>query len=378
MRLIINESQAEKLIDKIVFEQNMNIGRGGTDLRRAWHSVLSSKHGLPNGSDYENYTYIANIQDVIRESATNNIKTFLSVFRPYQAYDNKNKKAYKDYVNINGEELTQQDISKKVNKTFNFTEGTVIASHNGLLAIARAMAGLRGNPGKITLQFGTQTDVDAGKEERFTQGVVYQSSTTYEPINIINGLLSLISIVAVNPQNRQLTATYSNTTNWSDDVLYKRIEMYINTIIIGANLFFDPQNITPETVKNTLSDKGFITKLDFDIKPMFDALRNLRNMEDKINNKDYNQNKYEAISKISSQYIPSLLAAMKPVYVNNLKLFGVNFLPEYQNEILKSADTKVNFPKNLNLANNHKTQFTSRGASGTRVSGTLQTVNTNY
>ena len=111
---------------------------------------------------------------------------------------------------------------------------------------------------------------------------------------------------------------------------------------------------------------------------MFDALRNLRNIEDKINNKDYNQNKYEAISKISSQYIPSLLAAMKPVYVNNLKLFGVNFLPEYQNEILNSADTKVNFPTNLNLANNHKTQFTSRGASGTRVSGTLQTVNTNY
>lgn len=382
MKLILKEKQVKRLIDEIILEQNMNIGRGGTDLRRVSHNYLSDNYGLPDGAEHENFYYSARIPDVIKQSENDDVSKFLSIFTPIQKY-NSDEKAYLDYVNVNGQELTQNDIKQRVNRTFDFNQGTITATHNGLLAIARAMVGLRGRPGKLTLQFGTQKNVEAGKEERFTQGVVYQSTTTYNTSKSINGLLSLISMAAVEPENRKLSASYGNTSNLSDDELLRRIQNFINAIISGANLFFDTQSISLENVVKTLKPKGFVSNLNFDITPLFEALKKLRTLNDiedvpYQNKKDYNFNKYEQIKNISNEFIPSLLTEMKQVYVNNLKLFGTHFLPEYRDEILRNADTKVDFPKNLNLADSHKTQIMSKGTMGGKTTGSIQTISTNY
>lgn len=377
MKLILKEKQVKRLINEIILEQNMNIGRGGTDLRRVSHNYLSDNYGLPDGAEHENFYYSARIPDVIKQSEDGDVSKFLSVFTPIQKY-NSDEKAYLDYVSVNGQELTQNDITQRVNRTFDFKQGTITATHNGLLAIARAMVGLRGNPGKLTLQFGTQKNIEAGKKERFTQGVVYQSSTSYDVTKAINGLLSLLSVFAIKPENRNLTALYGNTANLDDDTFIRRIQFFIDNIISGSNLFFDPQSITRDTVVSTLTPKGFVSNLNFDINPMMNALKNLRSIDDKINNKEYNQVKYDALSKISNQFIPELLSQMKPIYISNFKIFGANYLPEYSEEISDNADTKVVFPTNLNLANSHKTQLTSYGVQGTSRTGKIQTMSTNY
>ena len=123
MKLILKEKQVKRLIDEIILEQNMNIGRGGTDLRRVSHNYLSDNYGLPDGAEHENFYYSARIPDVIKQSEDGDVSKFLSVFTPIQKY-NSDEKAYLDYVSVNGQELTQNDITQRVNRTFDFKQGT--------------------------------------------------------------------------------------------------------------------------------------------------------------------------------------------------------------------------------------------------------------
>lgn len=386
MRLIINENQAKKLIDIIITEQNVNIGRGGTDLRTVSHAYLSKNYGLPDGSNYENYYYIADIKNVIEQSGVGNLSNYLSVFRPHKKYPSELGSLY-DYVNINGEELTQEDIKDISSKTFRFTEGTIIASHNGLLGIARAMESLKGRPGILTLQFGTHKTGKKAEKERLSQGVNYQSTKTLDKTSAISGLLSLLAMVAVKPENRQYTASQGYTARFTDDNYFLNvIRNYINTIIIGANGFFDTNALTIETVVNTLTPKGYITQTEFDIKPLFDSLKSLRNEDDKIagafdisfkERKEYNKNKYNKIIPISNQFVSQLIEDMKRKYIHNFKLFAEYYLPEAKNEVLYDIENKVIFP-NLNIATQHQKEFTSKGAPTISTGGTLQTTSQTF
>lgn len=386
MKLIISENQVKKLLDNFVLEQNVNIGRGGTDLRTVSHAYLTKNHGLPKGSNHENYYYSADIKKVIEQSGVGNIKNYLSVFNPLSPYSDK-PGAYYDYVNVNGEELTQEDIKNVSSKTFRFTEGTITAAHNGLLGIARAMESLKGTPGILTLQFGTHTSGEDARSERLSQGVKYQSTKTLDKTPTILGILSLLAMAAVKPEYRQFTASQGYTAKFiDDDSFINQIRNFINAAIIGANGFFDVNVIPVETVVSTLTPKGFITQTEFDIKPLFDSLKSLRNEEDKIkgafdtpfeNRKDYNKNKFNKIVPISNQFVPGLIEDMKQKYIHNLKIFVAHYLPEAKNEILNNIESKVIFP-NLNIATQHQKEFTSKGAPGTSDGGKLETSGRTY
>lgn len=382
MKLIIKESQVKNLIDTLINEQDVNIARGGTDLRTVSHKYLETNHGLPQGSKYENYYYIADIKSIIGQSAKGNISNFLSVFRPYKSSDK-----YIDYVDINGDVLTQDDMKQKVSKRFNFVEGNVIASHNGLLGIARAMESLQGKPGILTLQFGQYKTGAEAKDERLTQGVIFQSNTAFDRTSGISGLLSVIVMSAIKPEYRAYTASQSQTKNSTDDNTFlSYIENYINNIIIGSNGFFNPNNVSIDKIVSTLTPKGLITKSDVDIKPLFNALKNLRNLDDKTaafsgveykNRTDYNTVKYEQIKNISNQYIPSLISDIKEKYTKNLKIFINHYLPEMQNTLLYGVDNRIIMPI-YNLADMHRKEVTGKSRGGGQTTGTLQTIDRRY
>lgn len=390
MKLVIKESQLKNLLDVIITEQEINIARGGTDLRRQSHSGLTQSYGLPEGGEYENYLYSANIDDVIKQSATKNTQTYLSVFSPSIPYSNE-KENYIDYVRVNNgnyiDELKQNDINQQVRKTFDFRPGgTITASHNGLLAIARAMIGLRGKPGALTLQFGVETDKDAGYNERFTEGVIYKSETTFDAKKQIGGLLSLISMVAVKNTNRINTATQGYTKDDDDNTLYNNILKRIKFIIVGNNLFFDPNVIPVDKIINDkdLINRGFINQIKIDIRPLFNALKSIRDNypNDFVSNADntiksYNEEKYKKIYEISNQYLPSILEEMRKIYVNNLPIFAQKYLPEYQRVIMRDL-SKLIFPTNYNIADIHKQQMTGRGQKGITPTGEYEKVNKKF
>lgn len=385
MRLIINEKQVKSLIDIIIIEQNVNISRGGTDVRSASHNYLTINHGLPNGSKYENYYYSADIKDVINHSKTGNLKNFLMVFNPVSKYS-ENPKKYMDYVNINGEILTQEDINNKISKTFDFVDGTITGTHNGLLNIARAMENLNGKPGIITLNFGKYDEGESAEKERLSQGVTFNSKTTFNHTSTIKGLSGIIAIAAVRPEWRKYSSLYSWSENQDDNALIERIKNWINNIIIGSGGFIDPNNNSLEKIVGVLKPKGYITNSDFDIEPLFNSLKNLRTLDEKKlpftgnfkDAKEYNLNKYEKITEISNQFMPDLISDIKQKYIHNLKIFVENYLPEMKNSILKNLENKIIFPV-INIGIMHKTQFTSTSAGGgTPPSGILQTTSTTY
>lgn len=387
MRLIINENQAKKLIDIIISEQNVNIARGGTDLRTVSHKYLTINHGLPDGKNHENYYYRASGADIINLSKTGNLKNFLSVFQPIQIY-NKSKDAYLDYIDVDGDTLTQEDMTQKVRKTFPLTnESTVTAAHNGLLAIARAMVALKGTPGTLTIQFGAETEGEEAKDERFAEGVKYLSATSYNLNGAVGGLLSLISLAAIKPEYRKYTSLYSNYANVQDNQLYSLIQKFIKGIIGGANAFFDPENIGFDEVIEKLTPSGYVTDSSVDISPLLEELTKLRNMDDKLsgaffteyaNRKDYNTEKYNQIKRIGNQYLPKLLEDMKQKYISNFKIFASVYLPEYADVIARDADTKVIFPTNMSLAEQHKSVIMNKSLSGGGRTTSLQTTSQKF
>lgn len=388
MKLIIKENQIKKLIDMLISEQDVNISRGGTDLRTVSHSYLTKNHGLPDGANHENYYYRANVEDVINQSKTGTIENFLSVFNPIQIY-NKNKDAYLDYVDVNGDTLTQKDMSQKVRKSFRFTTGTITASHNGLLAIARAMDSLQGKGGILTLQFGQYKTGEEARNERLTGNVIYQSSTAFNQRPHVNGLLSMLVVYSMKPEYRKYTATLGYAAAFKDNNQFATyIQNYINNIIIGANGFFDPNNKSIKDIVDELGPKGLITQTNFDIKPLLDELSSLQQEDDVLSafgvpyqdrdkKKDYNKNKQAKLRAISTKYIPNLIADIKQKYIHNFKIFVENYLQEVKANILPTIDTKVTFPI-LNLAETHWDQITGTGGQAQQPTGVLSSSNRTY
>lgn len=353
MIFILTEKQIHNIVGKIINEQTSNIVSGGTDARTVSHKYLHNNYGLPyDDKKYENYTYIAKIEDIIIKSKDKNISEYLSVFTPHE-----DKGKYLDYVRINDDELTQADINQRVNRVFLFETGVVEASHNGLLGIARAMNVLNGVGGTINLQFGQNKTGTSAYNERYSNAVNYNSETALNRGPLLSTIYTYLALATIKPQNREFTSLGKSMVNWDNNTLIERTKILINNLIMGVGGFIDPNNMDLNDIINNLKDKNYITNLNYDITPYINKLIKLQNIDD-LQNNAYNTNKQELISKISDEFMNDFNSAMKAAYINNFKIFIINYLSDDQNRILATIN-QLKFPIE-NLGFKHKILFQSK------------------
>jgi hypothetical protein len=113
---------------------------------------------------------------------------------------------------------------------------------------------------------------------------------------------------------------------------------------------------TDEIVK-TLEPKGFITTLDFNLKPIINEVKGLKQLPD-FEDGDINEDKINAIDAISKKYTDVLVDKLKKIYLNNFKIYIENYLPNSKEELFSSL-SRV-YLKNYSLTDAYKSVLKSK------------------
>jgi hypothetical protein len=373
-KLILTENQIKKVIDCIINEQQASEFSGGTDAQRMSHTLLSKNFGLPEGADHENYYYGANIADVIKMSGSGDRTKFLSVFKYANAYS-EDTKNYMDTIYVNKENLTNSGT-----KTFNFTSGVVYGTHNGLLALVRAMDHMGGTGGYLTISFGGKTSGKEADLQRMGGGVKYNSDRAMNQTSTINSIESILVFLSVHPDFKNQGTFSGVNRQLSNDELVVFIKKVLGYMVIGAYGFMDWSK-KDEIIKN-LTPKGYVVNLDFDITPYAQKLISLsQNMPDKLPDgqgqyKIYSEPKKKQLDTIGNSFEENMFNQIKTIYMNNFKIYVENYLPN-------SASRIVPLIKNVKfdykgLGESHDFNFHSWIAGSSQSSTTLQQQSSNY
>jgi len=356
-KIILNEEQVKRIIEQVISEQKASETSGGTDLNRITHALLSSSYGLPDGANHENYYYAASVSEVIQMSKTGDKTKYLSVFKPSNEYTPGNPKGYMDYIKINNDEL-----NGKGSKTFNFNGGAVYATHNGLLALVRAMDNMRGVASILTISFGENKTGVAAYNERLGDGVQYNSDDAMIRTSAISMLSRVFCALACEPNSRKkgnFESTYvQNATN---EQLTTFIQTLMNGTVIGRGGFMDQSKI--EKLLLLLKPKGFVTEVKFDVESIAQKLLPLQNKP------DFDKNKQIEIENIGKTFLNNLADTLKSIYMKNLEIYVNTLLPKNAPTIVPTIKN-VNFNGYDSLGTVYQTIFNSK-------SGTLIPINTN-
>jgi hypothetical protein len=337
---ILTENQFKRVIGKFINEQKVNEFMGSTDANKISHSLLSTKFGLPEGLKHENFYYEANVADVLKMSTDpSNRNNFLSIFTPKRAYS-ENKSDYVDYFQVNNKKITGSGT-----ESFNFLNGTVIASHNGLLALTRAMELMGGKGGLLTINIGKLKTGPETQSERISQSVSFNPTEAFNLSGLMSGVQDLICSLAISPKFLKLSTSKSKEK--TTDEIETMLPKVINNIIIGSSGFMD--NKSKNKFVTELTPMGLITKIDFDVKKLSSQLKFLQSVPDLLNNpnelKKYNENKKRQLSSIGLTYQKDLVNKIKEAYTHNFKLYVNTYLPNSKNEILpKIPKTVIEIP----------------------------------
>jgi hypothetical protein len=363
--LIITEGQIKSVIDKIINEQQASEFSGGTDAQKITHALLSKNFGLPNGAEHENYYYGANITDVINVSASGNRGKFLSVFKPANKY-NEDPKGYLDSIFVNNDSLQNSGT-----KTFRFVNGNVYATHNGLLALARAMDHMSGRGGVLTISFGSSTVGKDAQSERVGGGVKFDSNRALNQKPVMHMLEEILVAISVSPEYRK-TGTFVNVRkDMSNEQLTTMLKNAISNVIIGVYGFMDVSK--KDEIIQTLTPKGYQTNIEFDITQIIPKLITLQQVPDREDSEvmgkpgQYNKNKENQLN---------LVNLIKTAYMKNFQLYVENYLPNSVNQITPIIKN-VNFDFR-GLGATHNFIFHSYVGGSSQSSSTINQTNTNY
>jgi len=345
LRLVINENQLIKLIDNVLVESKMGAIEeyistkneiyaqhyGSATKKTVSHELLETNFGLPSGSTYENFYYSANLSDVVNASISMSRDKFLSIFRPISPY-NKDKNAYSDTFIINNVSLVNEG-----KKTYNLSEnGVIYASHNGLLALTRAMNGMKGESGFLTIELNA-------KDER-GYNIIFDLNTALNPVSVFRGIQTILVKFAINPNfYSKMTIDFTNKKTPQEIKQLNINQNQILSFIKGTSTYLkmDDDNLKTQ-ILNNLKSKGLITNIDINLDSFINELTSLSKENDFIDEKTINSDKLKKISDIGKKYQTQLVDSIKNAYVNNLKLFVKYYLPNYSNIILPKIDN-VNF-----------------------------------
>jgi hypothetical protein len=372
--LIITEGQIKSVIDKIINEQQASEFSGGTDAQKITHALLSKNFGLPNGAEHENYYYGANITDVINVSASGNRGKFLSVFKPANKY-NEDPKGYLDSIFVNNDSLQNSGT-----KTFRFVNGNVYATHNGLLALARAMDHMSGRGGVLTISFGSSTVGKDAQSERVGGGVKFDSNRALNQKPVMHMLEEILVAISVSPEYRK-TGTFVNVRkDMSNEQLTTMLKNAISNVIIGVYGFMDVSK--KDEIIQTLTPKGYQTNIEFDITQIIPKLITLQQVPDREDSEvmgkpgQYNKNKENQLNSIGNSFEGNLVNLIKTAYMKNFQLYVENYLPNSVNQITPIIKN-VNFDFR-GLGATHNFIFHSYVGGSSQSSSTINQTNTNY
>ena len=373
-RIVITEEQAKLLIDNIISEQgssqiNVKTVYGGTDGQKISHAYLEKTFGLPGGSKYENYYYGANIEDVIKMSANpQNASKFLSVFTLNEKYSNTPNDFY-DYIEVNG-----QILDKPGSIVFKFYKGTIYASHNGLLALTRAMMTMGGVGVNMKISFGAAKKGADAENERIVGSVTFNSNQALNLTPLMNSLSDAFASLSASPE--LLTNTTSMFKGKSKEDIKNFIIKRINTIAQGFGGFMDYDQSA--NILKVLQPKGFIMDLKYDLTNQLNKIESLTSIPDiesdgYSSKTTYNEAKRAQLNNIGESFVEDLTNKIKAAYMQNFKLYVENFLPEDKDRILSLIPgVKI---KSYPIGEWHYHIFHSRFTGSTQVGTQLQQQN---
>ena len=373
-KVILSEEQVKRVIDNILNEQSASEFAGGTDAQRIAHALLTKNFGLPDGANNETSYYGANIADVIKMSGTGDRSKFLSVFKPANKYS-EDPKFYYDSIFVNNEKLENSGT-----KAFRFVSGNVYATHNGLLALARAMDHMGGNGGVLTISFGRSTAGKEAQAERMGGGVKYDSNRAMNQTPTINTLEGNLVYLSTNPKFKDKGLFIGVNRQLSQDDTIAFIKRILNYLAMGAYGFMDWSK--KDEIIKTLTPKGFVTNFDFDITPFAQKLISLQNMPDYLPDDntgqytEYNKNKMNQLNSIGASFEENMINQIKATYMNNFKIYVENYLPNSASQIIPLIKN-VRFDYQ-GLGQAHYTEFHSYRGGSSQSSTTLSQQNTNY
>ena len=372
--LILTEEQVKRVVDLLVNEQQASEFSGGTDAQRMSHALLSKNFGLPDGANNENSYYGANIVDVINMSGTGERTKYLSVFKPANKYS-QDPKFYYDSIFVNNEKLENTGT-----KSFRFVNGNVYATHNGLLALARAMDHMGGRGGVLTISFGSKTTGKEAEMERTGGGVKYDSNRALNLNPAMNMLEELLVALSVSQEFRSMGNFVATKKDATNEQLITIVKNVINSIGIGVYGFMDATK-REEVIKN-LTPKGFITNVDFDITPFAQKLISLQQMPDKEVDYDtgkttiYNEKKKNQLNTIGDSFEENLVNILKTTYMKNFQIYVENYLPNSSSQIIPLIKgVKFNYQ---GLGATHDRIFHSYISGSTSSGSTIKQAATNY
>jgi hypothetical protein len=372
---ILRESQMKYVIKNVLNEQeNYSQHMGSTSAVRVSHDLLSNNFGLPDGSEHEDYYYSAKSEDILNISKQGDSTQFLSVFSPDTKYTTpEQKEKYKDYFRIGNEEIVN-----KGNNTYSFGPGQVVyASHNGLLALARAMSNMNGTSGYLTINLGKETKSDKVGSEMVSSNIILNNQKSFDISPSFNLIQNIFVKFAVNPNfyGKMKIDVTRMTPEKLESINYAQVAL--NNIISGKSGFLNFGNPTlTEEIINKLEPLGFKTRINFDTASIINELKKLSNIPDYDANNRFNSDKQKKISEIGNSYQNNLVKLVKQIYIENFKIFVKTYLPKYEKLLSQKIETIVS--NIINLGNVYYGVFNSIGAPASTTQSTINISSGNY
>jgi len=334
-RLVISESEKNEILKKynLLIEQS-SIYNGSTDGDTVSHKKLNIERGLPyTGEKDENMVYQTGIQTVLTSwQLPKNEK--LSIFKAIGGSFSE----YTDYISFigqdeKGKELTPVTLKGPGTQKFNLAgNGKILASHNGLLAIARVMDQLKGNyPGPVTITFGTEKGkTKKADDQRFGEGITFDSQTVTNQNIPLRGIVEAIVLLSINPKYREFTS--SSYRNFNDEELEKFLKTSIFNLSRGDSGFL----ISNSSRKSEIIKTAGLDGLTYDVSSIVSTAKEYAKIPDSTNNIydvsndrksgklrliGYDQSKGKKLNDFGSSIMPNLVKEIKSTYLSNLQKF---------------------------------------------------------
>lgn len=335
---------------RVISEQTSAEYKIGTDKNRVGHKYLA-KFGLPNSPTGENDYYTTNSQTILNQALKGQKADFLSIFKPL----GENSGGYHDFLEIGGKYM---EIDNKGYPTealqfdFGGPNATVVASHNGLLMMYRAMDEMNKiqEPIYAIMKFG-EAKTSAGRAtERESKGVVFNLQNAIRPFfNFPYGSQTLVA--TLNPNSwEKIGDEYSKMmTKYNPEQMKKWLLDTLNEEIQGL---VTPYGFVSPTHKGEVNKlEGWVSTINPElVGKVIDAYVSTQGEEDW----DYDRNKpnldkVNKILEVSRDPLVALFEEMKKIYLQNLKVYLNKYLPQTSNKLI--AQVNQNFNPNFNLNN---------------------------
>lgn len=335
---------------RVISEQTSAEYELGTDKTPVSHDFLGG-FGLPKSPKSKNDYYTSDLANILNQALKGQKSNFLSIFKP----QGKDAGSYHDWLQV-GDQDMEVDLkgipSPAIVVDFGGPNQTVVASHNGLLMIYRAMDEMNKikAPINATMKFGEAKTKKGMADERESSGTVFNLQNAVRPyFNEIYGSNALVS--TVNPYN------YNRIGDQDDKVLsqYSKEQMEnsflesLNSTVQGLD---SPMGFVSPQHKDQVSQiKGWINTINPElVKRVFDAYFSTKELEDwNYDDNKVNMDKPQKILDVSRDPLVALFEEMKKIYLQNIQLYLSRYLPRTANQIMNQVNQ--NFQPNFNLNN---------------------------